>query len=446
MHNKGRFPNVMFGARLRPDSAALAIMVLLLFLIFVFLFLMLTAQSAQAQTYNVIHNFTGGRDGGNPNAGLSMDGAGNLYGTTLNGGSGYGTVFKLSDSGSGWAFTQLYSFSGNDGAGPAGGLTIGPDGAFYGTTYWGGGSGSGTVFRLQRPTSAPASVLGGWIQTVLYSFAGGNDGANPYLGDLIFDRAGNIYGTTQWGGAYGEGTIYELTPLQGGWTETVLYSFSGGEDGGMPVGGVILDQTGNLYGTAVFGGIGACEYGGCGNVFQLTPSGSGWTDNVIHYFQGGDDGAQPVGGLVSDRQGYLYGTSAGHGARGGGTAFETWQGQGWEFLVLYSFTGDEFGGPYASLVVDATGNLYGTTYQDGASSQGSVFKLTKGCAGFGYTSLHDFSGGQDGANPVSSLVFDANGNIFGTTSAGGAYGNGTVFEITPAEGSKAAPEECGKDQ
>src|ERR1019366_7491993 len=102
----------------------------------------------------------------------------------------------------------------------------------------------------------------------------------------------------------------------------------------------------------------ACEYGCCGNVFQLTPSGSGWTDNVIHYFQGGDDGAQPVGGLVSDRQGYLYGTSAGHGARGGGTAFETWQGQGWEFLVLYSFTGDEFGGPYASLVVDATGNRY----------------------------------------------------------------------------------------
>ncbi len=456
MHHKVRLPHVHFSASLRPDSATLAILVLLLFLLFVFLFLTLTAPPAQAQTYNVIHNFTGGLDGSAPNAGLTVDRAGNLYGTTANGGAGFGTVFRLSNKSSGWVFTPLYVFrTDDDGNQPFGKVTFGPDGSLYGTTLTGGGAGCGIVFKLTSPTQVSPNAMGGWSETRLYRFTGSGDGCGP-SGDLVFDQTGSIYGTTVYGGinldcdgGNGCGTVFKLTPSGGGWTESLLYSFNL-DDGAEPwYSGVIFDGSGNLYGTTVYGGRGGCEYGPCGNAFQLTPSGSGWTQNVVHNFQGGSDGAQPVGGLVSDQHGYLYGTTAAHGARGGGTVFETWQGQGWEFQVLYSFAGGEFEGPYASLFVDAAGNLYGTTYQEGAYRLGSAFKLTRGCAGFSYTSLHDFAGGQDGAYPISSLVLDANGNIFGTTSAGGAYGQGVVFEITPAAGSKITPadsSECSKGQ
>ncbi len=223
MHNKGRFPNVFFGGNLRPDSAALAIMVLLLFLIFVFLFLTLTAQPAQAQTYNAIHTFTGG-DGANPYAGLTMDHAGNLYGTLGFGGylggdcapNGCGRVFKLSRKGSGWILDPLYSFTGgDDGIGPGARVIFGPDGALYGTTGSGGGSGCGgsgcgTVFKLVPASNRCATVPCTGTEVVIHRFTG-NDGSEP-AGDLIFDTLGNIYGVTSYGGAGGGGVVLECTP------------------------------------------------------------------------------------------------------------------------------------------------------------------------------------------------------------------------------------------
>lgn len=428
MHNKGRFPNVMFGGRLRPESAALAIMVLLLFLIFVFLFLTLTAQPAQAQTYKVIHNFTGGIDGAAPYAGLTMDEAGHFYGTTcgapcVTGVSNAGTVFRLSRKGSGWILTTLYTFrGGNDGAGPMARVIIGPDGNLYGTTYQGGGSGCGgagcgTVFRLQPRTSAPASVLGSWTETVLYSFAEGNDGANPYLADLIFDGAGNIYGTTWSGGAYGQGTVFELMKSQGAWTESVLHAFAGGSDGAEPSGGLAWDCGGMLEGTTFMGG----SYDN-GTIFQFVSSASGWTENIIYSFQGGTDGANPVGGVNA----YCseIGTTCHGGRYGGGTAFILH-----DDLFHADFQGVE--GPWAALS-GANGVLYGTTYADGLYQSGTVFSL-EGCAGWGLNSLHDFTGGEDGGYPVSSLIIQGGGvitEVFGTASSGGANGHGVVFEIT----------------
>lgn len=188
MHNKGRFANVMFDASLQPGRAALAILVLLLFLIFVFLFLTLTAQPAQAQTYRVIHNFTGGQDGAWPNAGLSMDRAGNLYGSSSSGGQyGGGNVYRLSPNGSDWTFGVLYSFQGgDDGWDPHGALTIGPYGIVYGTTTE-GGTGGGTVFAVRPSANATTNVLSGWTDKVLYSFTGGSDGSDP-SSDLVFDQ------------------------------------------------------------------------------------------------------------------------------------------------------------------------------------------------------------------------------------------------------------------
>ena len=273
-------------------------------------------QPAQAQTYSVIHNFTGGLDGKNPYAGLTMDAAGNLYGTTcgancLAGGSNGGTVFRLSKKGSGWFFTPLYTFGGgNDGAGPVARVIIGPNGSLYGTTVWGGGSGCGgtgcgTVFNLRPPPSVPPNVFGGWTETVLHRFQGGNDGANPAFGDLVFDQSGNIYGTTQSGGSGGSGTVFELTPSSGGWMENVLFSF-GCCDGVEPQAGVIFDSAGNLYGTALAGG----DWG-WGTVFELTPSASGWTETTLHNFEGGNDGQYPIGGLTQGAYGIIGTTSIG---------------------------------------------------------------------------------------------------------------------------------------
>ena len=245
LHHR-RFPNVVFGASLRPESAALAIMVLLLFLLFVFLFMTLTAPPVQAQTFKVIYNFTGGQDGAVPYTGLTMDQAGNFYGTTLGGGSaGNGTVFRLSRKGSGWVLTPLYSFQGGtDGAIAYARVVFGPDGSLYGTTAGGGyyvGScadfGCGTVYNLKPAATVPPAALSPWEETVLYRFSDGSDGASPGTGNLVFDQAGNLYGTTTKGGSQGVncasycGTIYELTLSKGSWTESVLYAFTNSADG-----------------------------------------------------------------------------------------------------------------------------------------------------------------------------------------------------------------------
>jgi len=390
------------------------------------------AQTAQAQTFKVIHTFTGGGDGANPYSGLTIDQAGNLYGTaSLGGTSGNGTVFRLSKKGSGWVFTPLYSFQGPpDGGTPQARVVFGPDGILYGTTSFGGSCGGcGTVFTLRPYPTACTTALCGWQETVIYSFTGGSDGTNPATGDLIFDQAGNLYGTTIGGGAYGYGTVFELVPSRGGWTEKVLYSFTGGNDGSQPFAGVIFDKAGNLYGTTVYAGS-----GDWGTVYKLTPSGSGWLGSAIYAFQNGSDGREAFGGLLFDQSGNLYGTDWWGGQHDSGTVFNLALSNGnWTFSVVYSFSAYGARGPAASLVMDGTGNIYGTTVNDGHGSYGSgnVFKLILAGGSWTYTSLYDFTGGEDGSEPLCSVIFDANGNLYGTTYYGGVNDNGVVWEITP---------------
>ncbi len=237
----------------------------------------------QAQTFNVIHTFTGGQDGAYPEAGVTLDNAGNLYGTASGGGLHHdGTVYQLKHTGSAWTFNPLYNFNGDDGASPQARVIFGPNGTLYGTTTYGGTRDDGTVFNLRPSPRACTAVLCPWTETVLYGFMPGVDGTVPY-GDLVFDQAGNLYGTTEDGGLYAQGTVYELTPSGSTWTESVLYNFSGsygsGNDGANPASGVIFDNAGNLYGTTSGGGL-----FGFGTIFQLTPSGPGWKENILYNF------------------------------------------------------------------------------------------------------------------------------------------------------------------
>ena len=225
--------------------------------------LIAAATTAQAQTGTVLHNFTGGADGGNAEAGITFDQQGRIYGTASNGGShGQGVVYRLVHQSEGWLFSPIYSFGSqqHDGSNPEARVLFGPNGLLYGTTYDGGADGNGTVFSLQPPATACKSFLCPWVETVLHSFTGGADGAYPQFGDLAFDQAGNIYGTTGNGGSgtgcesYGCGVVFKLTRSGSGWTESVLWNFTGGNDGGVPLSGVIFDSAGNLYGTTFFGG------------------------------------------------------------------------------------------------------------------------------------------------------------------------------------------------
>lgn len=393
-------------------------------------------QVAQAETFNVIYNFDGSTDGANPFAGVTIDKAGNIYGTNTSGGAdGYGTVFKLKLKGSSWILSPLYNFTGgSDGKNPQSRVIIGPDGALYGTTFNGGGKGCGTngcgiVFSLRPPTFACKSAMCPWKETVLYQFSGGTDGGEP-TGTIVFDQAGNIYGTTQIGGfphkcsGLGCGTVFKLARSGSSWTETVLYQFSG-SDGAFPNSGVISDNSGNLYGTTDSGGSSAD-----GTVFELSPQGSGWTERVLYNFQGLSDGSQPDSGLIFDSQGNLYGTTLLDGSGGGGTVFKLTPSNGnWTLNVLYGLAG--IAGPIANLSMDAAGNLYGTTYQDGVYLSGSVLKLIPSSGGWTYNSLHDFTGGNDGELPMSNIVFDSHGNLYGTAAYGGSKGLGVVVEIVP---------------
>jgi uncharacterized repeat protein (TIGR03803 family) len=431
MHKRRQFPNMIFGASLRPEGATLAVMLMLLFLTSALLLVTLTAQPAEAQTFTVIYNFTGGLDGAFPEAGLTLDKTGSLYGTAAGGGgsAGNGTVFRLTQKGSGWILNPLYNFQGgSDGYFPIGRVIFGPDGSLYGPTWLGGvegcdnGQGCGTVFNLKPQPTACKTAICPWTETVLYRFTQRSDGGNP-MGEVVFDKAGNLYGTAYNGGG-GNGVVYELTASYPSWTETAIYSFAGGSDGEGPQAPVIFDTAGNLYGTTIFGGV-----GNNGTVFQLTPSASGWTEKVLYRFQNGSDGHRPLGRLVFDHPGNLYGTTEDGGAGNGGTVFELTPSDGsWTYNLVYSFAGS---GGSDDLVMDAAGNLYGTTYSDGAYGWGSAFKLTASNGGWSYTSLHDFTGGSDGGNPIGGLAFDANGNLYGTTFLGGVYNDGVVFKITP---------------
>ena len=420
--------------------------------------LIVAGGAAQAQTFQVIHSFATGAPGGTePYAGLTLDPAGNLYGTTTAGGfGGSGTVFRLSHQGSGWILSVLHSFTGgSDGGEPNAGLIFDQAGNLYGTTTEGGDLncggllriGCGTVFELQRPPTPCTSEPCPWRETVLHAFTEGDDGGFPENGDLVFDQAGNLYGTTQAGGLVsggnsGYGTVFKLSPSGSGWTESVLYKFTGGSDGGTPDAGLIFDQTGNLYGTTTQGGAPDCApLSGCGTVFKLSPSGSGWTESVLYSFTAGTDGWSPIAGLVFDQSGRLYGAAAFGGENLGGTVFQLTPSNGsWTLETIHSFTG-EFG-PHDSLVIDGEGNLYGATPSDNYEHDaGSVFELIPNSnGGWNYSLLHEFLCGRfclDGGAPFGRPIFDTNGNIYGTTEFDGPIGhssgltNGVVWEITP---------------
>jgi len=386
--------------------------------------LLIAARPAQAQTETVLYNFTGFSDGSHPQSSLIADGAGNLYGTTALGGTcpgwnqyGCGVVFEISPNGSGgWKQTVLHTFAAPpDGANPLFSPVIFDiSGNLYGTTQWGGASNVGTVFEL-----SPAGAS--WTATILYSFTGGADGGHPAAG-LVMDRAGNLYGTGQTGGANGQGTVFKVSPSG---AETLLYTFgSQSGDGSYPFAGLVLDETGNLYGTTYSGGA-----NGGGTVFKLAPTG---TETVLYSFGSrSGDGSNPYAGLVFDNNGNLYGATYSGGANGGGTVFKLAP-TGTE-TVLYSFgsgSGDgsnPFGG---FLIFDNNGNLYGTTVGGGANGGGTVFKLAPTGT---ETVLYSFgSRSRDGSKPWSGLVFDEKGNLYGTTHGGGAYGAGVVFEVNPA--------------
>ena len=406
-----------------------------------------TIQPVAAQTFTVLHIFTGGPDGGFPYAGLTIDRGGNLYGTTDYGGivtqscsAGCGVVFKLSQRNSQWILTPLYSFErGSDGAIPQGQVAIGPNGSIYGTTLEGGddlcySGGCGTVFNLRPPARALGNILGNWGETQLYAFQGGNDGEGPLAGPPVFDPDGNIYGTTLNGGN-GVGTVYKLTPTEGAWTETILHSFQGGSDGTYPMSGLFRDSAGNLYGTTYVGGSNGSGGNGFGTVYELTPSGSGWTKTTLYEFQGTNDGQFPIGGLIMDSAGNLFGTTNG-GMHGGATVFELTPTQGgWDFATIYAFPGMlSGGGPTDTLTMDGTGNLYGTAFKGGAWGLGSVFRLAPANGGWAYSDLHDFMPGNYGQYPYGSVTIDANGDLYGTTINGGSdgcsgYGCGTAWKI-----------------
>jgi uncharacterized repeat protein (TIGR03803 family) len=402
---------------------------------------------ANAQSFQVLYNFTGGADGANPHVGVTLDSGGNIYGTAYGGGVGYGTAYKLEHHGSGWTLSPLYSFKGNpsnDGAGPDASLVISSDGVLYGTTIsggpytycqilFGGYYGCGTVFTLQPPPTRPPTPLTPWTETVIYRFTLEPDGAYP-RNSIVFDSSGNIYGTGDNGGGNNGtyGVVWELSPYGNEWSEVPIYIFNGQADGGKPQSGVVFGTDGNLYGTA--SEYGHNDLGCCGSVFQLVNSGSGWTENTLYDFTDGNDGSIPYGGVIQDAAGNLYGTTTTDGDNGGGTVFELSPSNGgWRFQTIYSFSGTagQQVGPYDDLVMDGAGNLYGTTYLDGRYGWGNIFRLTPSGGGWTYTSIHDFTDGSDGGAPRCRLVFDSTGNLYGTTSSGGANGYGAVFEITP---------------
>ena len=398
---------------------------------------LLTSTHAAAQREIVLHSFSGA-DGAFPAAGLVFDRAGNLYGTTeagdlYNGGN----AFELSPpkTGTTWPENILHSMSGSstDGANSWSGLTFDSAGNLYGTTSSGGLYGGGTVFELMPNTG------GQWTEKILHNFnQNGIDGSYPVAG-VIFDAASNLYGTAFGGGPGGQGIVYSLIPTQTGeWTENILYDFSG-SDGGNPRGNLIMDASGTLYGTTEYGGSSACN-GGCGTVFKL----AGTTLTTLYSFSGRGDGNSPHDGLVMDASGNLYGTTTSGGfnvnsfcRQGCGVVFELSPSSGgsWTETVLHSlgaYLSDGYE-PIGGLIFDAAGNLYGTAIADMMYGGGTVFELSPSASGkWSEKVLHHFGHhAYDGIIPSGYLVLDSSGNLYGTTALGGTSDNGTVFKITP---------------
>ena len=406
--------------------AALAIFTVTLFVT--------SAWAADHET--VLYNFGTSQYDGDGGTSLIRDAAGNLYGVTSAGGIyqcgifGCGTVFELSPGiGGGWTETVLYNFgNGTDGVAPNG-LIMDAAGNLYGLTESGGLYGGGIAYELSR------SQGGGWTETVLYNFSsGGGYGNGSY--SLWRDTAGNLYGTMLYGGTYGEGMVFQLSPSRdGAWTETVLYSFGNGGDGQNPESGVIMDAAGSLYGTTVQGGIYCPSLSGCGAVYELSPSqGGSWTETVLHSFDG-SDGLRPWASLIFDSAGNLYGTTQESGLYNYGTVFELspTEGGGWTETVLHNFNqgGHDGWSPLAALIWDTAGNLYGTTLYGGTNLYGTVFELSPRQGGWTETVLYNFDNLNLGGSLFGTVVMDRAGDLYGTTEEGGLYYYGAAFELTP---------------
>lgn len=392
---------------------------------------------AQAQTKEtVLHAFSGGRDGAYPN-GLVMDSAGNFFGTTYGGGSttcpsGCGVVFELSSGATGhWSEKVLHSFTGgSDGAYPVG-LIMDGSGSLYGLTTMGGtgvcSSGCGVAYKLALNAS------GQWTLTSLHRFRGGDDGAWPY-GTLVMDGSGNLFSTTSVGGANSGGTVFELSPTSaGGWKETIIDNLA---DGSFPRAGVTFDSAGNLYGTTTAGGS-----TGNGTVFELSPNGAGWTKTIIHDFTASNgDGSFPTDKLSIDAAGNIYGTTFWGGTGSDpicvlhcGVVFQLSPSGGiWKEIILHEFNNVPDGGnPAAGLVMDAAGNLFGSTFSGGAfHGSGVIFKLSPASGGgWTETRLHGFINGNEGGSP-RAVILDSGRNVYGTTDNGGLWQFGVVFRLS----------------
>ncbi len=401
---------------------------------FILSVLLALACAAQTQTLQVLHAFEG-PDGISPGA-LAIDSGGNLYGTASRGGIdnclsfGCGTVFELSPSQSGWSFATLYEFkSQTDGWSPASPLTIGPGASFYGATVDGGiEGGGGTVFRIFPICADPGCKQKIWTKATLYRFQQ-CDGAGTN-GGLVLDRAGNLYGTTIAACSH-RGQVYELSPgqgLQGNWNKTLVHAFAGPPgDGRWGLGTLLIDSSGNLYGPSFSGGS-----SDVGTIYRLSRQGNAWNEDLLHIFIGLHV-IHPINTLISDSSGSLYGVT--YGDQQPSVAFKlTNAGGSWEFAQLYAFLPGQAQMLTSGLVMDASGNLYGAG-NGGAFGYGAVYKLAQTPNGWSYSTLYDFTGGSDGSSPAGPLVLDANGNLYGSTSAGGdlncnlGLGCGTVWVI-----------------
>ncbi|HTZ97680.1 MAG TPA: choice-of-anchor tandem repeat GloVer-containing protein [Terriglobales bacterium] len=417
---------------------------------------------------SVLYSFQGGTDGEYPLGRTVFDSVGNLYGITTSGGASScwgncGTVYELTppiERGGVWTESVLHVFLGHPGDGnwPQGGLVTDSNGNLYGSTGYGGtGScevlgtypGCGTVYEMSPPTRKGGS----WTETILYDFQGGNDGFVPF-GDLVIDNAGNLYGATLYGGGRGKncgdgfyqycGTIYELSPPRmngGAWTEQVLYSFTGIPvgaavgDGANPNGGLVLDNTGSIYGTTQIGGVAGSVVPGWGTVFKLTPPSKGnqWTETVMYRFLGGSDGRTPTGSLTSDPEGNLYTVTqlGGENLQQEGTVSELARknnGQ-WVHYILHSFSGGDDGGePESGVAFDSEGNLYGDATYGGAAVHGTLYEIHLMLTGNpSFEVVYNFGGPPNGSFPISSITFDSFGDMYGTTGYGGTGANCTVF-------------------
>ncbi len=374
------------------------------------LVLLAAASGARAGGYQVLHAFSGNADGEQPWSPPTADGAGNLYGTTTGGGiNGAGTIFKITPGGT--ESVVLNFCRCKDGELPHAGLIMDKAGNFYGvTTYGGNAGGLGVVFKLARDST----------EKVLHAFAGSpNDGQYPY-GGLLRDNKGNLYGTTVAGGPDSDGTVFKVAPDG---TETVLHAFANsGGDGNSPMGNLVADSQGNLYGTTSLGGA-----SNMGTVFRLTPQG---TETIIHSFAGApNDGGEASEGLIIDRAGNLYGMTWAGGASNMGTVFKMTP-DGTE-TILHSFAGPPADGRGAvgGVVMDKAGNLYGATWTGDANNAGGVFQLAPNGT---LSVLYAFCQQQncaDGGWPVSGPVLGKDGNLYGTTDMGGEYLEGTAFEL-----------------